>query len=1501
MTYESRALDLFLGENGVPGQDESQEAEISFLLQHARPDDPRILSLLIERYGPEVRCLAQTLLKLPPGEQADRATAQIFAAAGENIQGFWGESGPRKWLFGLAIRYALDLSHWRERKTSPDPVGHSEFEGTSEAPAPLDEVEASLWEEIDRLPGRLRLVLVLRFLHGLSLQDIAELLSEGVERVTFELDCLRSRLHAVLPAGKRLYWKMHADRFRQIDEFRHGLLDHQAALQTGLVQHVSECEHCFAYAEDLVEFEETLMGVLHRRWPPAPLEPAVRERLEEVSRAIMAQPQRRRFSGVPLRQTLWTGGILLAFVAVAWYLFRSGVDAALPAMDPAPGSRQVARQLPGKSSLPEPLEILAVNLSELPPSAVSGNPNSYIYHLGPVLSGDGSMVAFSSTGNFIQDSIQTDTMDVYLYDLSTGSIERAARPENPNGRWRMSPGISENGRWVVYSSNELEGDGQGYDDFSKTGIYLYDRETGEIERIDKPVDGRSPNGTSFAPSISADGRWVTFWSTSSNLVMDDEGACTPPGEEPLSCMDAFVHDRESGVTTRIPVGRNPEVLFPYERLEISDDGRWIAVNINRTDQIASELGMTNPAGAYLFDLEGGVFSRVDLSSEGTPGDQMAGGTGVSADGRFAAFVSRASNLVPGDESPGADVFVRDLVEGVTERVTGGEAGVQGFDYPEGYFPASAGWGNAVNLSADGRFIAFLGRREGQSGDEPSRCPSPMGTGICNEVFVFDRENGRVEQVTIPGMNRLYLFPDISGDGRRVTYVELMPDCDPFSNRLVCTEVWLYDRENAWTYPVTKGRYHLPTAARLPLKDLRTSRGAVTQLAFSPDGEMLATATRNDLIQLWRSETGGPMGVLRSSSQATITGLAFSPDGKLLAAGLSDGRVDLWRISDRFNLYTLDGHPGEIQQVAFFGDGRLAVRTAKAICIWQLQGDTFVQTSVWEYSPGDVLGMALSPEDDLIATAEADDLVWVRRATSGEVLLRLKGHVAGLRRVAFSQDGKYLASVWRGGLVDVWQIEAGGEAALSAAYRITLSHPDEVLNLAFAEDGDHLATVSGAGELRMWNVKSGNSFQPFYPYFGYNGVLAFSQDRMAAGVSTGFSLEQGGVYLARMWKGFSSLDAPRFFERGATDGDLPLGSIPSYRTRELGQGYTYIGKEILFDNLYQANRAAPFEIQAPTYLPPGFKFRIAQVFPSGAVSLHYDYFEHPDSLVSASLMILQHPDIPGFPGYTVGASALIQEVEIGGLPGEYVRGEWQSFTFGGTDQWRFTWHWDSQAASQRLRWKDREQLYAIHYRPLRIGGIEERYISETDLLDIAESLAPLDRPAAPEYLLSAAIVRDEHGCLISATGRGRPVSSPAVPGGDQSGDCQLVSSDDNIQGNRLAFAEIDLNCDGRAERMEIQVIPGEPETPPSFRLVLLAPSFTGRYQPAWSTRIPDTGPDLYAQVEVRSSGGCKRTLALDVSTGGERQSQVLHWDGEDMQPVNEGEGLFDHGHDALPPF
>jgi hypothetical protein len=655
--------------------------------------------------------------------------------------------------------------------------------------------------------------------------------------------------------------------------------------------------------------------------------------------------------------------------------------------------------------------------------------------------------------------------------------------------------------------------------------------------------------------------------------------------------------------------------------------------------------------------------------------------------------------------------------------------------------------------------------------------------------------------------------------------------------------------------------------------------------------------------LWRDPEQGKLATLKSSSGADVASLAFSPAGNLFAAGLSDGTVDLWRVSDWLNLYTLDGHPGRVLQVIFSEDGkRLVARTPAAVYLWQLSGEIFVLAANLAYPPGTVLGSALSPDGNVLAVADRDNTIWLRAMPSGETLLRLGGHAGGVSGVAFSPDGQFLAAAWKGDgeqirLVDLWQVEELEGGTLAARYWKTLSAPDEVGQLSFSGDGKVLATASDSGELRLWGIPSGEpiySPPPGWLTANLNGVFAFGRSGLAAGLAT------GEVYL---WKGLENVAEPRYFTRAGTDGVYPEEATPAFLKIGPSLGYTYTGRERNYQNLYQANVAAPFEIKAPEHLPPGFTFKLAQVHPGGVVTLHYEYTPEPGSAPSAGLDILQYAVLSDLPGYTVGASTMIEEVALAGRYAEFVNGEWLPFANELADQGRPSrkvfWVWDSNADTQRLRWLEGDRLYALHYRPYLASGEAGSYLTKADLIAIAEDMTGLGR-IGPDFILTGTIMRGEHGCLVSAKSAGRAVGSRALLGRGQPGRCELVFADRVIQGQRLPFAEIDLNCDGRIERLEIIAAPESPEGSPSFWVALKTPSRTGFYEESWRFSLPDAEPGLFARAETLRVGSCERLLSLQAPGEAEPQLKVFRWNGEDMALVFAAEGLVKGGNDPQMP-
>jgi len=206
----------------------------------------------------------------------------------------------------------------------------------------------------------------------------------------------------------------------------------------------------------------------------------------------------------------------------------------------------------------------------------------------------------------------------------------------------------------------------------------------ETNRVSVDSMGNQGNGESEYPSMSADGRYVAFESYSSNLVPGDTNAN----------WDVFVHDRQTGQTTRVSVdsggnqGNNPSWYS-----SISADGRYVAF-VSLAANLVS--GDTNQADdVFVHDRQTGQTTRVSVDSGGIQGNDASYYPSIGADGRYVAFESFSSNLVPGDTNANWDVFVHDRQTRQTTRVSVDSGGNQGND--ASYYSS---------ISADGRLVAF---------------------------------------------------------------------------------------------------------------------------------------------------------------------------------------------------------------------------------------------------------------------------------------------------------------------------------------------------------------------------------------------------------------------------------------------------------------------------------------------------------------------------------------------------------------------------------------------------------------------------------------------------------------------------------------------------------------------------------------------------------------------------------------------------------------------------
>jgi Tol biopolymer transport system component len=286
------------------------------------------------------------------------------------------------------------------------------------------------------------------------------------------------------------------------------------------------------------------------------------------------------------------------------------------------------------------------------------------------VSPDGRYLAFVSGASNLVPGDTNEVADVFVADRSTGTIERisvdsnGAQAEGVIGSFGPI-GLSADGRYVTfvsYATNLVPGDTNGQSD-----VFVRDRQRGVTERVSVSSEGQQGNGTSSSPSISGDGRYVAFRSGSSNLV---HGAH----------WGVYLHDRASGETEVVCVDGNSPA--------ISADGHCVAfANSEYIDHV----------GVYVRDLRTGTTELVSADSSGAPTTASTFAPSISADGRYVAFGSYATNLVSGDANGFSDVFVRDRRSATTRLVSIDSNGVQG--------NGSSG-DLGLCISADGREVAF---------------------------------------------------------------------------------------------------------------------------------------------------------------------------------------------------------------------------------------------------------------------------------------------------------------------------------------------------------------------------------------------------------------------------------------------------------------------------------------------------------------------------------------------------------------------------------------------------------------------------------------------------------------------------------------------------------------------------------------------------------------------------------------------------------------------------
>jgi Tol biopolymer transport system component len=362
------------------------------------------------------------------------------------------------------------------------------------------------------------------------------------------------------------------------------------------------------------------------------------------------------------------------------------------------------------------------------------------------VSENGRYVAFESDASNLVPGDMNACSDVFVLTVASGAIERVSVDSSgveANGA-SVYPSISEDGRLITFTSgasNLAPGDTN-----TLTDIFVHDRQTHATQLVSVAYDGQHQfSNWSNWSSISADGRFVAFTSDSRNMVSGDTN----------STWDVFVRDLQGGTTQRVSLAYDgSQASLPCYGASISGDGRYVAFQANDPLVADDTNGVTD---VFVRDLAGdtGAIQRVSVTRDGQESTGGSQAPAMSDDGRYVAFIGNTS-LVPEDTNTGADVYVRGLETATLELVSAADDGSQPFGFSN-HRPA---------ISADGRYVAF-------TSNAALVLPDAVYTW---DVFVRDRRSGVLERVSVAASggdtDGESMACAISSDGRYVAFTSV---------------------------------------------------------------------------------------------------------------------------------------------------------------------------------------------------------------------------------------------------------------------------------------------------------------------------------------------------------------------------------------------------------------------------------------------------------------------------------------------------------------------------------------------------------------------------------------------------------------------------------------------------------------------------------------------------------------------------------------------------------
>jgi len=284
-----------------------------------------------------------------------------------------------------------------------------------------------------------------------------------------------------------------------------------------------------------------------------------------------------------------------------------------------------------------------------------------------------------------------------------------------------------------------------------------------------------------------------------------------------------------------------------------------------------------------------------------------------------------------------------------------------------------------------------------------------------------------------------------------------------------------------------------SAYSLPKKLLHTLNGHksnVLPITFSPNGQIIASGSKDKTIKLWAVSTGNLLKTFTGHTDK-IQSLAFSPDGNILASSSEDNTIKLWDIKTSELIRTLKSPenylPSKVFSVSFSPDGtQLASGNwDKSIILWEVNSGEVLHFI--EGHTDYVNSVVFSPDGLTLASGSFDHSIKLWNVPTGKLIKTLKGHGDFVLSVSFSPDGKLLASSSYDKTIKLWDVSK------NKVLHTLIGHQDAVTSIAFRPDGKILASGSFDKTLKLWEVSTGQFLSTFKGHRDYVNTIVFSPD------------------------------------------------------------------------------------------------------------------------------------------------------------------------------------------------------------------------------------------------------------------------------------------------------------------------------------------------------------------------------------------------------------------------